>query len=243
MFETAHTESLPDHLRREIEQAIENGKIASGERLPSERELATQFGVSRVVVREALRALEATGTIEIRRNRGAFVRRTPAESLHDSWTAWLAANRVEVIELLTLRRVVEALAAGEAARLRRPGDVRELARICDSFDSELMRGSTRIERLVELDILFHRRIARAAGGILLPKLIGDLVGVLRDPPATFANPGRAEITASDHRRVLEAIREGDSNAASAALFDHLTHIIDLVAQLASRGLIRPATNA
>jgi GntR family transcriptional repressor for pyruvate dehydrogenase complex len=231
VFEAARTESLPDHLRREIEQAIRSGRIAPGERLPSERELALQFAVSRVVVREALRSLEATGTIEIRRNRGAFVRRTPSQSLHASWTAWLAANRVEVIELLTLRRVLESLAAGEAARLREPGDLSELTRMCDAFERELAKPGSSVERLVELDILFHRRIALAAGGTLLPKLVGDLVRVLRDPPATFATPGRAEITATDHRRVLAAIRAGDADAASAALSDHLTHIMDLVVQL------------
>lgn len=234
LFDRAQSQSLPELVRRELQKAIEENRVGPGDRLPSERELAQQFDVSRVVVREALSALEATHTIEIRRHRGAFVRDRPSSTLRTSWPGWLAAHRSELVELLTIRQALESLAAGQAARKRRRSDITVLTGLCERFEQELATSAPSIDRLVELDIEFHRRIASVAGGALLPQLVDELVGVLRDPPATFVAPGRGEITARDHRAILDAIIAKDADAAAVAMLDHLAHIIELVAKAAQQ---------
>ncbi|MFN8221902.1 MAG: FCD domain-containing protein [Gaiellales bacterium] len=230
-FGAVRAESLPDVVRRELETAIEEERLLPGDRLPSERELAEQFDVSRIVVREALRGLEATNTIEIQRNRGAFVRRRPSQGVREQWAAWLAEHNVEVVEILRIRRALEALAAGEAARQARRADVADLRRLCKAFDRELASGDPDVARLVELDIEFHRLIGRTGGGALLPHIVDELVGVLRDPPATFSAPGRGEVTAADHRAILGAVERHDPEGATAAMETHLDHVIEIVRSL------------
>jgi GntR family transcriptional repressor for pyruvate dehydrogenase complex len=227
-FQPVRSESLADLVTEALTERIESGAIPAGGRLPSERELALQFDVSRVIVREALRSLQATGAIEVRRGRGAFVRRAPADTVRDSWRKWLFSHRDELLEVLTIRRSLESQAAGQAAERRTPLDVADLEAACAAFESELGRPAPRIAELVRLDIGFHRKIGSIGGGVLLPRLVDELVSVMRDPPATFATPGRGELTARDHRAIVAAIASRDAAAASAALFDHLTHVIDLV---------------
>lgn len=230
-FTAARAQSLPDVVRTQLEAAIEKKSLLPGDRLPSERELAEQFDVSRIVVREALRGLEATNTIEIRPNRGAFVRRPPSHGAREQWVAWLSEHDAEITEILRIRKAIETLAAGEAARRPRQRDLRQLTRYCDLFETELGEAEPDITRLVELDIAFHRHIGSMAGGALLPHIVDELVGVLRDPPATFSAPGRGAITARDHREIVAALASRDQARAADALAAHLDHVIEVVASI------------
>src|SRR4029077_5150085 len=100
-------------VREQLEDAIGRGVFGPGARLPSERELVEQFGVSRVSIREALRSLEALGVIEILRGRGSFVAGEPLQQRELRVRAWLSAHSHEVIDLLKVRGAIETLAAGE----------------------------------------------------------------------------------------------------------------------------------
>lgn len=232
-FRGIRVENLPDRVRFELESAIEDGRLVRGQRLPSERTLAAQFGVSRVVVREALRALEATGLVEVRSGAGAFVAKTPGQVIRDGWASWLGRHSDEALELLSVRRSIEQLAAFRAASRVSDRDVVALERLCARFETELKKSKRNVERLVELDIEFHHRIAVAAGGKLIPKLVDELASVMRDSRrATFMLDGRAEATAPDHRCIVEALRRRDPKAAEHALAAHLSSVIDTVTDAA-----------
>lgn len=229
LFREVRPESLSGQIAKQIAAVVGEGIIAPGERLPSERELTEQFGVSRVVVREALRSLETGGLIEVRPGRGAFVRLAPGEALTRSWQGWLATHRDEVLELLEIRRAIEQLAARGAAERATDAHLRALAAVCDDFEREAAREPPDVERLVELDVEFHHRVAVASGGSILPQLVDQLASIIRDSRrAVFAVPGRATASAGDHRAVLEAIASTDPDAAAAALAAHLATVVDTV---------------
>lgn len=232
LFHSLRAQNLSEHVRNEIVDAIQEGKLSAGARLPSERELAEQFGVSRVVIREGLRSLEARSVIEVRPGRGAFVSQSPNGALSRSWRSWLVAHRSEVLELLAVREAMEQLAARRAAERATPPDVQRLLENWERFEAEARRPFPRIERLVELDVAFHHLIAEMGGGSLLPKLIDELAIVLRESRrATFSLQGRGEISAVEHRRIVDAIAAHDPAAAAAALVEHMRSVVSTAASV------------
>lgn len=226
LFQSLRAQNLSEHVRSEISAAIRAGKLSAGERLPSERGLAEQFGVSRVVIREGLRSLEALGVVEILPGRGAFVSLSPDTALSRSWTSWLVAHRSEVLELLAVREAIEQLAARRAADRATATDVQALRENCLQFETEARRSLPRIDRLVELDVDFHQLIAEIGGGSLLPKLVEELGVVLKESRrATFSLQGRGEVSALEHRRIVDAVAAHDGAAAAAALAEHMKSVV------------------
>jgi GntR family transcriptional repressor for pyruvate dehydrogenase complex len=225
IFVPVQSTSLPSQIRSRLEQAIASGALTPGEALPSERSLAEQFAVSRAVVREALRALEATGLVDVRSGSGAFVSRSGGDALRDNWTSWLRSNQDEVFELISVRRALEQLAASRAAERATVRDVRELRRVCTSFEYELRQGEPDQARLAELDVEFHQRIARIGGGTVIPRLVDEVAAVVGNSRRiTFAQPGPSRAVAADHRRIVEAIARHDAVRAAEALAAHMTTI-------------------
>lgn len=232
LFHSVSTQNLSEHVRSEIVDAIREGKLGAGERLPSERELAEQFSVSRVVVREGLRSLEARGVIEVRPGRGAFVSLSPNDALSRSWRTWLVAHRSEVLELLAVREAIEQLAARRAAERATSADVEALLENCEELEAEAARAFPRIERLVELDVAFHHLIAEIGGGSLLPKLIDELAVVLTESRrATFSLEGRGKVSTIEHRGIVSAVAAHDPVAAATALVEHMRSVISTAASV------------
>lgn len=231
-FQGIRSESLSERVYRQIGDAIREERLLPGERLPSERDLAAQFGVSRVIVREALRSLAATGWIDIRPGRGAFVATSPGDTIAQVWRGWLVRHRGELLELLAVRRALEELSAREAAQHAEPEDIERMRANCDAFEAEALRVSPSGDRLVELDLGFHHAIVVAAHGQLLPRLVDELASVLLDSRrALFTSPGRARWSADDHRAITAAIAAGDPEAAATAMTSHMDRVISMVATI------------
>src|SRR5262249_37075710 len=105
-----------EEIVRQIRGLVADGRVKSGDRLPPERDLAERFRVSRASVREALRALQVTGLIEIRPGEGTFVREVSVEALVEPLARVILAQREGVAELYEARRLLEPPIAGLAAR-------------------------------------------------------------------------------------------------------------------------------
>src|SRR2546425_5975469 len=125
---------------RQVKAMIAEGRLKSGDQLPPERDLAEKFVVSRTSVREALRALESLGLIEIRPGEGTFVRGVPLDALVGPLALVMTSQREAIGELFEARRVLEpaiaALAAGRAA----PEEIHEMERILDDQAREIAAG-------------------------------------------------------------------------------------------------------
>jgi GntR family transcriptional repressor for pyruvate dehydrogenase complex len=214
-----------EEIVRQIKAMIAEGRLKSGDQLPPERDLAEKFVVSRTSVREALRALESLGLVEIRPGEGTFVREVSVEALIEPLALAMASQRAAIGELFETRRLLEPSIAGLAARRATPDEVAEMERILEEQAKEIAAGKTGLGQ----DALFHAAIASAAHNQAITRVVHAIMDLLTQCREESLNtPGRPERSHQDHRRVLEAIRRRDEAAAANAMRDHVTAVEDLV---------------
>ena len=228
-FDSLTSQTLSKRISRELLTSIVRGEILPGEALPSEEDLASQFDVSRPVVREAVKELAVLGLVESRQGRSTRVTSV------DDWNHFapeLLAARSEVgavddflLELLELRRLIETGAAALAA-VRASDD--DTARMGEQF--ERMEASVGdVERFTDADIAFHDALLAATGNHLLTRLI-DMIGPVLRFGRMISLERRADGPADSqegHRHVLEAVRAGDPEAARLAMREHLSWTANL----------------
>jgi phosphonate utilization transcriptional regulator len=198
------THSLSGVLEREIEKAILGGEIAPGRRV-NENLLATRFGTSRGPVREALRALEGLGLVELIPNRGVFIRQPAIE---------------EAIEIYDVRSVLFGLAGRTlAARVTEA----EIAQLRDYL--EQMEDAARdrdFDRYYPLNLAFHEFIIDACGNATLAAQYRGLVKKLHLFRArSLVQGGGLEVSNSEHRAMVEAIAARDPERAQHAHAEHV----------------------
>jgi DNA-binding FadR family transcriptional regulator len=200
----------------QLRQLIESGEFAVGNRLPTERELADQLGISRPTVREALIALEVEGRIRIRVGSGIYVTDPPR-------SAAMAAETDEgPFELLRAREFIESAIAGEAALHARPADIELLDDVLGRMED--MSHPTRTT--IALDREFHTTVAGILGNAVLVRFIGELFDQRMNPyfellSSYFESKDSWRAAAREHRAVRDAIAERDPEKAKTAMREHL----------------------
>ena len=206
----------------QVEEAIAAGRLAPGDRLPPERELAAQLRVSRASVREALRILEAFGVIEARRGRGAdagsVVTTAGQNGLAGLLRIYTLLMKVPLGDLVDLRVAVESMTAREAAE-RRAGA--GLAQLAHEMATITERGA-----FLQLDTDFHVELARASGNALAPLLMEALRETIAERMrAAFEEVEDWDATrhriAADHEALAKAIGEGEAERAAVAVEAHI----------------------
>jgi GntR family transcriptional regulator, transcriptional repressor for pyruvate dehydrogenase complex len=206
---------------------IESGHLAPGTRLPSERELRERLGVGRSTVREALRALEALGLIEMHQGRGSYVRGSagggsfasaPAAA---SRPAWDGLDRI-----VEARLPIETYTASLAAIRRTDGQLAGMAEKLDDFVTA-MAGND-LPQLVLADYGFHDLIAHAASPALARALDSISVLVINSRNLSLSRKERLPHVLEKHRRIYEAIAAQDPIKASQAMSEHL---LDFISEL------------
>jgi len=207
-------EAVLAHLR----SGIESGEYAVGDKLPSEATLGQDYEVSRSVIREALRALQALGMTESRTGKGTFV--VSARAVDNPVFGQYSAR-----DLLEVRRHIEVPAAGYAARRHTAEDLDGLTDLL-----ERMKREEDDTVWVALDSLFHIAVARASGNPVFGKVIEEVLVALATQSAFVNQLAEDRRTASDaeHRRIVEAIGSGSSGAASDAMGAHLEQVDEVL---------------
>jgi GntR family transcriptional regulator, transcriptional repressor for pyruvate dehydrogenase complex len=199
------------------------GELKAGDRLRSERELSLALGVSRPVLREALRSLAMLGLLDIQHGRGAFVRAADASVLGQALTLCLAPEPNILDDILQARIAVECQAIRLACE---HATERDLARIAATLDT-LVGSLDDPERGAEADHSFHLGIVRASGSAALmkiyeaisPLLMRSHVGRRRD---TFNEPAITSHLVDAHREVFLSLARRDSDEAERRLRAHFT---------------------
>lgn len=202
-------EAVLAHLR----SAIERGEYAIGEKLPSEAALSREFEVSRSVIREALRGLQALGMTESKTGKGTFVTATgPADN--PTFGPYSARDLIEV------RRHVEIPVAGYAAVRRSQDDLDLLAHLLGRMEAE-----TDNTAWVALDSLFHITIAQASGNPVFGKVIEEIRDALARQSSFLNQLGdRRHQSNIEHRAIVTAIESRVESAAITAMTAHLQHV-------------------
>ena len=231
MTQTSQTSVLsPIAKTRAYEQAAEQiaGRIREGawrpgDRLPSERDLAAQLGISRGSTREALRILEAMGLLEIRPGEGTIVRDPHARPPSAAAPDLLAGLTVEVGDLWEVRKLIEPGAAYLAAERC---NAEELAAIEDVLrrTEQLLSGQDTAEAF-QKNPDFHMAVASASGNAMLERIQRMLLEAEKEAMRSLTTEDRtvqqATATLAEHRRIYEEIRAGRPRKAEKAALDHL----------------------
>lgn len=202
----------------QIKQSIILGHFKAGEKLPSERELAEEFRVSRMAIREALRALEFSGFIEIRQgiNGGAFITDLTFEHLGDAFLDLFLANKVSIPEMLQVRLLIEP----EVARLATLN--------INPMYAEKLREALEIEELPPTTLLkdieakqnFHFILAEMSGNRFLEAIVRSLLKLTKNLVLAVDAGPRFIHPAGMHRKVAEAVFSGNPEEAYEAMKKH-----------------------
>ncbi|MEM1117178.1 MAG: FadR/GntR family transcriptional regulator [Bacteroidota bacterium] len=215
------SELLSQTVETAIEDAIRAGDFGQGDKLPSEMQLCEQFGVSRTVMREALRVLSARGLLRIEKGRGIFVQRLSADSVATPMELYLHMHTGpdHALHVVGARQLIEPPIAAAAAVHHAASDAEKLR--ANVADLATVKGDQ--ERLSQLDMTFHLLIAEAAHNPLLPLFVRPIQKLM---PAIKANVyevvGDAhEAAVHWHTRILEAILARDAGRAEAEMREHL----------------------
>ncbi|QAY58546.1 FadR family transcriptional regulator [Microbacterium protaetiae] len=225
MPQLARPAPLAEQAADALRARIAEGEWPLGGRLPGETTLATELGVGRSTVREALRQLAGRGIVESRQGAGVFVR---ALSAPDDWDQVL--RRADIISVLEARVAIEAEAATLAAARRTPIELRAMRRLLEARDG---LAGTDIAAYVEADALFHRAIVAAAHNEVLLQLFDGFVPRMRRAMVDMLGLKRTHADAASDREVhagiIEAIAARDAAAAASRTRAHLAHLAEALA--------------
>lgn len=213
-------QSLPEQMAIAILEALVDQRLKPGDSLPTASELAEQFGVSRTVVREALADLMGRGVISRELSREPVVSMPGPDQLRELLRIRISQDSITIESLIELRLPLEVQSARLAAARR---TTEQLKAIEAAF--EVLAFEDDEAKFLKADIEFHREIGLASGNLLIPLVLDSLAGLLQDfRRAWYAaqrDEGKLPELVQEHRRVLQAIQEGDSDAAGVAMSDHL----------------------
>jgi GntR family transcriptional regulator, transcriptional repressor for pyruvate dehydrogenase complex len=205
----------------QIHDLIRQGRLKAGDQLPSERELAETFKVSRASVREALRALEAEGLVVSRTGSGTFVAELPMESLVESLAALLSEEKDALADIFEMRRLIEPQIASLAATRATRRDIDKMKQILHR-QADLVKAG---DPGVEADTKFHFAIANATQNQALEKLVSGLMEILsRSREESLQTPGRNEASLKSHQGILAAIEAHDKDRAEEAMLHHIEQV-------------------
>jgi GntR family hexuronate regulon transcriptional repressor len=214
------TQKLYKQIARSIAAAIEDGRYAPGDRLPSEREFAEDFGVSRPTIRDAMIALEFQGLVEARQGSGVYVKAAPQISEGAS------ERDVSALELTEARRLFE----GEACALAAATITDEQLARLDCLAEDMGRDVA-AEEFEKHELEFHLAIARATGNAAIFATVEDLWLLRRQSPSCAAALRRARLnghgdSVAEHGKIAASLHTRDPKAARLAMHGHLAQLID-----------------
>jgi GntR family transcriptional repressor for pyruvate dehydrogenase complex len=224
-FQPVRRTRVYEAVAAQIQKQIADGTLRPGDRLPSERELAEAFGVSRASVRDAIRVLELAGLVVPRQGEGTVVR----ELTHDSVVSPLASALVRrkdlLADLLDVRRIIEPALAHRAAERATDDDIQAMEEILQRQGAKVRKGEPGIDE----DTAFHYRLATAARNQVILKVMDVLMDLLREGRARALQvQGRPQRSLEGHRRILAAVRRRDPVAARRAMEQHLEEIGEIL---------------
>lgn len=218
-------EQVAEQLRR----AIDSGRIAAGERLPGERDLAQRMGVGRNAVREALALLQVEGLVETRQGAGSFVRADAMDALVHHPPG--PSDSTSPSELLDARLILEPETAAIAARVASEHATAMLTPLVEEMEAAGDPDDPdQRERWNQADRAFHHAIARLAGNAVLLHMAAHVRELMDEPlwqqlrDTSVGVPGRTQIHMAEHRMILEAIASGDERGARLFAAEHLKRV-------------------
>ena len=233
MFQKIPVQALSDTVARQLLEKIDLGAFPRGGKLPTEAVLAQEFGVSRTVVREAISRLKHEGVVEPRQGSGVFVtEQAGIKPLRIDYTE--VSSPEAVLQIVELRRAIEAEVAAQAAKRRTDADMVAIDNALARIGTDVKEGGDG----VAADVAFHRALATATRNPYFIKTLEFLSQYLEAATTvTRGNEARRDDFSrqvrEEHEAIVAAIRAGDEMAARAAAQTHMFNAARRLGQAAS----------
>ncbi|TDD87979.1 FadR family transcriptional regulator [Actinomadura darangshiensis] len=223
MFRPARPRRAFDEIIGQIRALIENGELRPGDRLPSERVLAEQFAVSRNTVREALRMLEISGLVLLKRGAtgGAFISRADSSVVTSSLTDALLLTDFSLADVTDATRRIATVVTVAACEVITDEGLAELEANVEEV-AKLVKAAE-WERKAQVNLEFQRLLARATGNPVLVIIMDSLIGVLREVIQNVG-PRQDDFTLRSRRRLLKHLSARDADGAAAEIERYLDRL-------------------
>jgi GntR family transcriptional regulator, transcriptional repressor for pyruvate dehydrogenase complex len=209
---------LSDRVAEVMRDAIVSRNLDPGVQLPTERELGQQFGVSRTVIREAIRILAAKGVVDVRSGSGLRVAAVDPLTVTQSLSWYIRGGKLEYPKVHEVRDVIEVQMTGLAAERRSAEQLAGLERAHDRF-AKLVDDD--VEAAAWADVEFHNEIARATGNELYSIILESIADALIEVRRELLGAGQGAETIAQHAKILDRIGAKDPDGARSAMHEHL----------------------
>lgn len=206
--------SLTQKIINQIRDALINGDLKAGEKLPPEIKLAESFGVSRTAIREAFKMLVALGVAEVKQGNGTYISKNISSTVIDPLIFSLILEDRTPQELLELREMIEIGLLEIVLNKVTDKDIEKMEKAIDDLEQSYQRGETDVEILTKLDLRFHYAFADASHNPSIEKIARTIWEVFT---ASIKRSARFERATVHHRRILQAIKEGNRKKAREAI--------------------------
>lgn len=212
-------QTLSERARHQLEDLIVSGGLKPGDRLPSESKMGQMLGVSRTVVREAVRLLSARSLVETRNGSGIYVRELGSSMIREPMDLLLRHKSISVEDIVEVRTLIEVHIAGLAAQRATSDDIAAMA----AATAQLLQPNLSALECAEIDVVFHERLAVAAGNPLFGMFSQSLNAVMIDPIRYVYEtaPSALEDTIREHSSILDRVRARDAVGARKAMLESL----------------------
>ncbi|AMK12378.1 GntR family transcriptional regulator [Pseudodesulfovibrio indicus] len=205
----------------QIKEMIERGRLRPGDRLPAERKLAEQFGVSRTTVREGIKILSESGLLASRQGAGTFVSERDGGSREGSLIEAVLAGNYGLHDVFEVRKMLEPEIAALAARNGSPDAKTRLEAILMEQEQAILTGGTG----AGFDHQFHQALAEASGNPVLREMVTALhEGFSRSRAEGVQSSQRQKASLAAHRAIVEAVKHGHAMQAERAMREHLDEV-------------------
>lgn len=224
---------ISDAVASTLERRILEGSLKPGDRLPPERELALELGVSRPSLREAIQKLASKGMVQSRQGGGTFVTDALESSFSDPWQDMMGNHPNLREDMLEFRRMLEGQAAEWAAERATDADLQRLENSFATLSAAFESDDT--EKRSSADIAFHQAIGDAAHNVLIGHLSGALLRMMHDNIRLNLGelksvPAASRLLMSQHETIYKAVRERKPQAARSAAETHIDFVRETLAQ-------------
>ena len=222
MYTPIHSSKVYEQITEQIEQLILSGKLRSGDRLPTERELAEQFQASRTAVREAMKTLAQKGLVDMRPGRGTIVIDGTSQAMRHSLGLMMRVGQADGPEnLVEVREILEPEIAALAAARATEEHIAALQEAVEIMDASLDDADT----FIDADNDFHRALAKATQNALILSFLDSIVDLLSEQRKNiFSVTGGSSRGQMHHKLLLAAIQRHDPEAARVAMRAHLQQV-------------------
>jgi GntR family transcriptional repressor for pyruvate dehydrogenase complex len=228
MFKQVKSKKVYQHVVEQIQFMVMNGELKKGDKLPTERDLAEQLGVSRTSIREALRSLEMVGLVESRQGEGNFIGGNIKGNFFEPLSVMFMLNQGDPRDILELRMVIEVEAASLAAQRVKKEDMTEEIRELKDLMKKLREASSEDESK-NIDLQLHYKISEITGNYLIMMLLNTISSLMETFVESargmiLVDPENREKLLNEHQNIVDSISAGDSKKSIKAMREHLDTI-------------------